>query len=83
MGKLRDQMQADVILKHFSVYTHKGYLRCATHLARHFMRSAARGAQRRSARSCSIVELCGAPYNDLQEDITSIGVIEPHKLTAG
>jgi len=41
MGKLRDQMQADMTLKRFSVHTQKGYLRCATHFARHFMRSPA------------------------------------------
>ena len=41
MGKLRDEMQADMTLKRFSVHIQKGYLRCATHFARHFMRSPA------------------------------------------
>jgi integrase/recombinase XerD len=39
MGKLRDKMQEDLILKAYSPHTQEAYLRCAGHFARHFMRS--------------------------------------------
>lgn len=39
MGKLHDQMKADLVLKRFSPHTQKNYLRCVRHFAKHFMRS--------------------------------------------
>jgi len=39
MGKLRDQMKADLSLKGYSPHTQRAYLRCAREFARHFMRS--------------------------------------------
>jgi integrase/recombinase XerD len=41
MGKLRDQMKADLALKRFSVHTEKAYLKCVKDFAKHFMRSPA------------------------------------------
>jgi integrase/recombinase XerD len=41
MGKLRDQMKADMTLRRFSVHTEKAYLKCAKDFAKHFMRSPA------------------------------------------
>jgi integrase/recombinase XerD len=38
MGKLRDQMKADLSLKGYSPHTQRSYLRCAGEFARHFMR---------------------------------------------
>lgn len=39
MGKLHDQMKADLVLIRFSAHTQKTYLRCVRHFATHFMRS--------------------------------------------
>jgi integrase/recombinase XerD len=39
MGKLREKMQEDLILKAYSPHTQQAYLRCVGHFARHFMRS--------------------------------------------
>jgi len=36
MGKLQEQMKADLTLKGYSEHTHKGYLR---RFAKHFMRA--------------------------------------------
>lgn len=41
MGKLRDQMKADLTLKRLSVHTEKAYLKCVKDFAKHFMRSPA------------------------------------------
>jgi integrase/recombinase XerD len=39
MGKLHDQMKADLLLKAYSHNTMRSYLRCARHFAKHYMRS--------------------------------------------
>jgi site-specific recombinase XerD len=39
MGKLRDRMQEDLLLKAYSPHTQKAYLRCARHFVSHYMRS--------------------------------------------
>jgi integrase/recombinase XerD len=39
MGKLHDQMSEDLVLKAYSPYTQRAYLRCARHFAKHYMRS--------------------------------------------
>jgi len=39
MGKLHDRMQEDLLLKAYSPYTMRNYLRCARHFASHYMRS--------------------------------------------
>jgi integrase/recombinase XerD len=39
MGKLRDRMREDLILKAYSPHTQEGYLRCVRHFAKHHMRS--------------------------------------------
>ena len=41
MGKLQEQMKADLTLKGYSEHTHKGYLRYLRRFAKHFMRSPA------------------------------------------
>lgn len=41
MGKLRDQMKADLSLKRYSPHTQRSYLRCVREFARYFMRSPA------------------------------------------
>ncbi len=41
MGKLQEQMKADLTLKGYSEYTHKDYLRYLRRFATHFMRSPA------------------------------------------
>jgi site-specific recombinase XerD len=38
MGKLQEQMKADLLLKRFSPHTTRAYLRCARHFAKYFMR---------------------------------------------
>ena len=38
MGKLRDRMREDLILKAYSPHTQEGYLRCAQQFAKHHMR---------------------------------------------
>lgn len=39
MGKLREQMEGDLILKAYSPHTQSAYLRGARHFVRHYMRS--------------------------------------------
>lgn len=39
MGKLRDQMETDLKLRHYSKYTRKEYLRCMTSFTKFFMRA--------------------------------------------
>jgi len=41
MGKLQEQMKADLTLKGYSEHTHEGYLRYLRRFAKHFMRSPA------------------------------------------
>jgi len=41
MGKLKDQMKTDLLLKRYSPHTTKAYLRCIRDFAKHFMRSPA------------------------------------------
>ena len=41
MGKLHEQMKADLTLKGYSEYTHEAYLRYLRGFAKHFMRSPA------------------------------------------
>jgi integrase/recombinase XerD len=41
MGKLREQMKADLVLRGFSVHTQRNYLRCVREFAKHFKRSPA------------------------------------------
>ena len=39
MGRLQDQMKADLLLKRYSPHTTRAYLRCIRDFAKHFMRS--------------------------------------------
>ena len=41
MGKLHEQMKADLTLKGYSEHTHEGYLRYLRRFAKHYMRSPA------------------------------------------
>ncbi len=41
MGKLKDQMKTDLLLKRYSPHTSKAYLRCIRDFAKYFMRSPA------------------------------------------
>lgn len=41
MGKLREQMKGDLVLRGFSVHTQRNYLRCVREFAKHFKRSPA------------------------------------------
>jgi len=41
MGKLQEQMKDDLVLRGFSVYTQRNYLRCVREFARYFKRSPA------------------------------------------
>ena len=39
MGKILDRMKGDLLFKAYSPHTQSAYLRCAYHLASHYMRS--------------------------------------------
>jgi hypothetical protein len=51
MGKLREQMKDDLVLRGFSVHTQRNYLRCVREFAKYFKRSPAEMGEH----SCSIL----------------------------